>query len=84
MESIPKVNEEICYSVEQEIIRDDYLSSVAKHMAKDNPTIAGFIHCFVGKLPPCCKKAAMLSALTTYRLIESQIEADSMKTDIKI
>jgi hypothetical protein len=84
MKSIPKVHEEICHSVEQEIIRDDYLRSIAKRMAKDNPTIAGFVYSFTQKLPTCCRKAAMLSALTTYRLIESQIEADNMKVEIKI
>jgi hypothetical protein len=81
---IPKINEEICHSVEQEILDDKYLSNIAKHLAVNNPTIAGFLHIFVGKLPPCCKKAAMLAAFTTYRLIESQMEADKMKSEIKL
>lgn len=85
MEShIPKVNEDICWSIEREMIDDKYLSNVAKHIAANNPTIAGFIHLFIGKLPPCCSKAAMLASFTVYRLIESQIQADKMKNDLKI
>ena len=85
MEShVPRVNEEICYSVEQEIIRDDYVSNIAKRIKNDNPTIAGFMYSFTQKLPICCRKAAMIAALTTYRLIESQIEVDQMNNDLKL
>jgi len=80
---VPKVSEEICWSIEKEIADDDYLSIMAKHLSTHNPTIAGFLHIFTGKLPPCCKKAGLIAALTTYRLIESQMEADKMKTDLK-
>jgi hypothetical protein len=81
---IPTINEEICFSVEKDMLDEKYLTNMAKHIAKYNPTIAGFIHSFSGRLSPCCKKAAMLAAFTTYRLIESQMEANKMKTDLKI
>ena len=85
MESIiPKINEEICYSVEKDMLDDKYLTNMAKHIRDHNPTIAGFIHSFIGRLPPCCSRAAMLAAFTTYRLIESQMEVDKMKIDIKL
>lgn len=81
---IPTINEEICFSVEKDMLDEKYLTNMAKHIRVNNPTIAGFISLFTGRLPPCCKKAAMLAAFTTYRLIESQMEADKMKIDLKI
>lgn len=81
---IPKINGDICFSVEKDMLDEKYLTNMAKHIAKNNPTVAGFIHSFYGKLPPCCKKAAMLAAFTTYRMIESQMEADKMKTELKV
>lgn len=81
---IPKVKEEVCYSIEQAMIDDGYLRNTAKHLAEHNPTVAGFIHSFTGRLPLCCKKAAMLAAFTTYRMIESQMEANKMNIDIKL
>ena len=85
MEShIPKVNEDICWSIEQEMIDDKYLVNTARHIAKNNPTIAGFVHSFIGKLPPCCGKAAMIASFTIYRLVESQMQADKMKNELKI
>ena len=80
---IPKIKEEICFSIEKEIASDDYLSKMAKHLAEHNPTVGGFLYLFVTRLPPCCSKAAMLAALTTYRLIESQMEADRMNRELK-
>lgn len=85
MEShIPKVSEDICWPIEQEMIDDKYLSNTAKHIAEHNPTIAGFIHKFMDKLPPCCRRATMLASFTIYRFIESQIQADKMKNELKI
>ncbi len=81
---IPKIDGDVCYPIEKEMIDDNYLPTMAKHIREHNPILAGFIHSFVGKLPPCCKQAAMLSAFTTYRLIESQMEADRMNTDLKL
>lgn len=81
---ITKVSEEICYSIEKELESNEYLSNMAKHIRNNNPTIAGFIVSLSDKLPTCCRNAAMLSAFTTYRLIESQMEADSMNRNIKL
>ena len=82
---IPKINEEICYSIEQEMVKgNNWLRDMARHICDNNPTIAGFLHTFVGRLPPCCSKAAMLAAFMTYRLIESQMEANKMNDELKL
>jgi len=81
---IPPINEEVCYSIEQEMVRGEYLTNMAQHIRDNNPTIAGFLHSFVGRLPDCCGQAAMLAAFTTYRLIESQMEANKMNNELKL
>jgi hypothetical protein len=81
---IPRINEEVYYSIEKQMESGQYLTNMAKHIRENNPTIAGFLHSFVGRLPPCCSRAAMLAAFTTYRLIESQVEANKMENELKI
>jgi len=81
---IPQINEEVCYSIEKQMDAGDFLTNMAQHIRENNPVVSGFLHSFIGRLSPCCSKAAMLSAFITYRLIESQMEANKMKDDLKL
>lgn len=81
---IPKINEDVCFSIEKEMVEEKWLQDMAKHIRENNPTVAGWLHTFSGKLTPCCSRAAMLAAFLTYRMIESQMEANKMKDELKL
>lgn len=81
---IPQINEEVCYSIEKQMEAGNFLKSMAQHIRENNPVVGGFLHSFIGRLPSCCSRAAMLAAFMTYRLIESQMEANKMKNELKL
>jgi hypothetical protein len=80
--NLPLVNEDCCFPMEREIMKDDFLEKSSIHLNEVNPTIAGFVEEFASKLPECCARAALLAAYITYRFLENQAEADKMTEEL--
>jgi hypothetical protein len=81
---LPLVKEEICWPVEKELLETDFLTKYSKHIIEVNPVVGTAIGIFIDKLPHYCKGAAIIAASVTYRLLESQAEADRMERDLNI
>ena len=80
---MPIVKPETCYSLEGDCLnKSDYATAkkLYKRIRKENPVIALWIREWAKKTDD--KTGAMICALVTYRLLESQIEADELNKNL--
>ena len=75
--SLPIVQPETCFSLEQEVINvddKDYVKRVLRKIARINPVVALWIKNYSKKTKD--RLGAIVCAVMVYRLLESQEEAD--------
>lgn len=85
MKLLPFVKTDTGFSIARELVGefdDSYVKEQLKMIKKNNPTIADFITKFSSKCDD--KTGSAICGIVVYRLIESQIEANKMKKEIKL
>jgi Mg/Co/Ni transporter MgtE len=81
---LPYVNEEIGFALQKEFLEtqgNEYVTQVLTRLREDNPCIANFISNMSVSSgdPTSCATTGIL----VYRLLESQAEADKLKSELE-
>ncbi|MAE93831.1 MAG: hypothetical protein CL910_04160 [Deltaproteobacteria bacterium] len=85
MDRLPFVSEAVGAAVQEELKTsegNDYVIKILERLQDENPCLANFItHYALHYDDPA---AVTTGALLTYRLLESQLEADTMRRDFPL
>ena len=84
MTLLPVVDTGICGSVSQDMLGPDWLLDQCDNLESTNPAIAAFVTEFVSTLDDDTKEEVLYAVLATYRMLESQAEAERMEETIKL